>query len=214
MTETIKAWHFVGNTLRDGRPIPRNGVWLRHGGQIRICESGLHASRRPWDALRYAPGSVLCYVECRGDVQQQPDKLVCRERRIIMRADVTETLRYFARMQALSVVHLWASELPDGVLDYLMTGDESLRIAARGAARAEAWAEARAASVEAASAAAWAASVEVASVLAWAALSAAASAKAWAAASATESAAAWGASWVAAGQEFDALVYEQFGVEA
>lgn len=198
MTETIKAWHFVGDLLRDGRPVPKDGVWLLHEGAVEICASGLHASLRPWDALRHAPGSVLCYVECRGDVQQQPDKLVCRERRIIMRADVTETLRYFARMQALSVVHLWASEVPDVVLDYLMTGDESLRRAARDAARGASVEAAR----DAASAAAWAASVEVASVLAWAA------------ARTTARATAWGASWDPAGHEFDGLVCEQFGVEA
>ena len=162
MTETIKAWHFVGNTLRDGRPVPKDGVWLRHGGQIRICASGLHASLRPWDALRHAPGSVLCYVECRGDVQQQPDKLVCRERRIIMRADVTETLRYFARMQALSVVHLWASEPPDVVLDYLRTGDESLRIAAQDASWVTSRNPARAAASAAARAAAGAAAGDAA----------------------------------------------------
>ena len=80
MTDNIKVWHFVENTLRDG--------------QIKICASGLHASLRPWDALQYAPGSALCYVECRGDVQQQSDKLVCREHRIIMRADVTQACKH------------------------------------------------------------------------------------------------------------------------
>jgi hypothetical protein len=39
-------------------------------------------------------------------------------------------LRYFARIQALSVVHLWTECPPDVVLDFLMTGDESLRAAA------------------------------------------------------------------------------------
>lgn len=73
MIDTIKAWHFVGDTLRDGRPIPRNGSWLRHDGRIAICESGLHASRRPWHALQYAPGAVLCYVECRGDIHDHND---------------------------------------------------------------------------------------------------------------------------------------------
>jgi len=42
-------------------------------------------------------------------------------------------LRYFARMQALSVIHLW--EPPQVVCDYLMTGDEGIRAAARAAAR-------------------------------------------------------------------------------
>ena len=48
---------------------------------------------------------------------------------------MTETLRYFARMQALSVIHLY-DDPPDVVLDYLMTGDESIRHAAWDAARA------------------------------------------------------------------------------
>lgn len=193
MTETIKAWHFVGGRLRDGRPVPKDGVWLRHDGQIRICESGLHASRRPWNALRYAPGATLCYVECRGDIHEHDGKLVCRERRIIMRADVTETLRYFARMQALSVIHLWPSAPPDVVLDYLMTGDESLRHASWAAARA-----ATAASRDAASAAATAASWAIA----------------WDAATTASWAVAWDASLDASAADFDALIFEQFGVEA
>ena len=235
MTETIKAWHFVGNTLRDGRPVPKDGVWLRHDGQIRICARGLHASRRPWHALQYALGATLCYVECRGDVQEETDKLVCRERRIIMRADVTETLLYFARMQALSVIHLWTSEPPDVVLGYLMTGDESLRNAAWDAASAAASSAARDAGSSAASSAAWdAASAatsaswdaasSTATTIAIAAASAATSAAArdaasaaswaiaWDAATTASWAAAWDAAWDAASADFDALIREQFGV--
>lgn len=48
------AYHFVSDTLRDGRPIPADGEWLEHAGPIRICETGLHASRHVADALRYA----------------------------------------------------------------------------------------------------------------------------------------------------------------
>ena len=222
MTDTIKAWHFVGNTLRDGRPVPKDGAWLRHDGPVKICASGLHASRRPWDALQYAHGSALCYVECRGDVKQQSDKLACRERRIIMRADVTETLRYFARMQALSVINLWPSAPPDVVLDYLMTGDESLRHASLDAAwaagSAAAWTAARAASWDAAWTAARAAAWDAAWAAAWDAARTAAGAAAWAAARdaarTAAGAAARAAAGAAAGQEFDALVCEQFGVEA
>ena len=146
---TTYAWHFVGDTLRDGRPIPRDGEWLEHTGPIVICESGLHASRRPAHALEYAPGPVLCRVECDDVIDEQGDKLVCRRRRIIERADITETLRYYARMQALSVIHLY-DDPPDVVLDYLMTGDESIRVAARAAAWAAASAAARGAAWDAA----------------------------------------------------------------
>lgn len=130
----IDAWHFVGATLRDGRPIPKDGKWLIHTGPVEICATGLHASRRPWHALQYAPGATLCRVECDEIVTEQADKLVCRRRRIIERADVTDALRYYARMQALSVIHLYPDP-PDVVLDYLMTGDESIRDAAWDAAR-------------------------------------------------------------------------------
>ena len=132
----IRAWHFVGEALRDGSPIPADGVWLKHDGKLKMCESGLHASRKPWDALQYAPGDTLCLVECDGEIIEDKDKLVCSRRRIVARMDATEMLRYCARMQALSVIHLW--DAPDVVCDYLMTGDESLRTAARDASSAAA----------------------------------------------------------------------------
>ena len=153
----IAAWHFVGDALRDGRPIPADGEWLVHTGPVEICATGLHASRRPAHALQYAPGPVLCRVECDDIVTEQDDKFVCRRRRIIQRADITETLRYYARMQALSVIHLYADP-PDVVLDYLMTGDESIRVAAGDAAWDAAWdaaGAARAAAWDAARDAAW-----------------------------------------------------------
>ena len=132
--DSILAWHFVGATLRDGKPVPRDGEWLIHEGPIEMCRSGLHASLHPFDALQYAPGATLCRVECcdRG-IQHRPDKLVCRERRILSRIDATDLLRMFAREQALSVLHLWKNP-PVAVVEYLKTGDMTLREAAREAA--------------------------------------------------------------------------------
>ncbi len=179
----MKAWHFVGKTLRDGSHIPADGVTLVHKGPLVCCESGFHASLHPFDALKYAPGETLCLVDSTGQTIQQDDKLVSRERTIIARIDATDMLRYFARQQALSVVHLWKA--PQIVLDYL-AGDDSKRAAAREAAREAAWAAARAA--------AWAAAREAAWEAAWAA--------AWAAARA--------AARAAQKKEFDTLVREQF----
>ena len=139
----IRAYHFVGDTLRDGRPIPADGEWLVHGGEVVMCESGLHASRDPFDALQYAPGPVLCLVECEGIVSEDKDKLVCRRRKIIARFDATDTLRAFARWCALSVIHKW--DAPQVVRDYLTTGDESLRDVARAAAWGATWDAERAA---------------------------------------------------------------------
>jgi hypothetical protein len=199
----MKAWHFVGAKLRDGRPVPKDGVKLVHPGPPKICQSGLHASLRPWDALQYAPGSTLCLVECGGTVRHQADKLVCTERTILVRMDATLLLREFARMQALSLVHLW--EPPAVVLDYLM-GDD----AARDAARDAAWD----AAMDAAGEAAWDAAREAAREAAWeAALEAAwaaARAAAWEAARAAARAAAWEAAWAAAGDAFDHMVHDAF----
>jgi len=99
MTDETKilAWHFTGDTLRDGRPVPQPGEVLTHHGDIEMCASGLHASRRPLDALRYAPGENVHRVELWGDVEEAKDKLVGRHRRILWSADATEALRGFAR---------------------------------------------------------------------------------------------------------------------
>lgn len=175
----IRGWHFVGTTLRDGRPVPADGVWLEHDGPLVMCASGLHAGLTPFDALQYAPEPTLCLVDCDSGFLRDSDKIVCRRRRIVVRMDTTEMLWHFARMQALSVVHLW--EAPDVMLDYLMTGKESIRHAARAARAAGA-----AGAAEAAGAAARAA------------------------AGAAGAAGAARAARAAAGNEFNALVYECF----
>jgi len=206
MTDTIRAYHWVGKKLRDGRPVPRDGAWLTHSGPVDMCHSGLHASRHPFDALQYAPGHVLCLVECEGVVSEAPDKLVCRRRRILRRRDMTGYLRWFARSQALSVVHLW--DAPDVVLDWLMSGDETLRdaacaavrAAARAAAANSAWAAAWDAAWDAVRAAAWDAAWDAA----WAAVWAAVRAAAWDAARD----AAWAAARAATRAEFASLVTE------
>ena len=157
----IRAYHFVGPTLRDGSPVPANGVWLEHAGPVVMCDSGLHASRDPFDALQYAPGGTLCLVDVDGDVTEQDDKLVGRRRRIVARIDADALLRAFARLCAIAVLHPW--DAPDVVIQYLQTGDEKLRAAAWAAARAAAWTAAQ----DAAQAAAWTAAQDAARVAAW-----------------------------------------------
>ena len=135
MSKVHKGWHFVGETLRDGSPVPKDGVWLKHKGPLAMCKTGFHWSKQPFDALQYAPGPILCQIEARGETLHDDDKYVSRERRIICRMDATELLRYFARMQALSVIHLYPNGTDDVVFDYLMTGDAAARSAAESAQR-------------------------------------------------------------------------------
>lgn len=138
----MRAWHFVDRTLRDGTPVPRDGVTLKHRNAVVPCQSGLHASEHPFDALQFATGNTLCLVECGGVIVPHGnpvDKIACSERTIIVRMNADPLLRHFARQQALSVAHLW--DAPQEVLDYLM-GDDT--------ARAAAWAAAWAAAMDAA----------------------------------------------------------------
>lgn len=52
-TDTILAWHWTADALRDGRPIPPVGETLRHSGTLVLCDNGLHASERMLDALQF-----------------------------------------------------------------------------------------------------------------------------------------------------------------
>ena len=186
-TKAIRAYHFTGDTLRDGSPIPAKKVWLKHEGAIELCESGLHASIHPFDALKYAPGNTLHLVEVRGDIQQHdPDKIVARERRIIKSINAEKLLRDFARWNAKQVIHLWA-DAPKVVLDYLKTEDESLRDAA--------WSEALARAEE--GYVAWAAALAASNADAITEAKGAAKFAAWAAATAKATDAKWNAEWTA-----------------
>jgi hypothetical protein len=223
---SVLAWHFVGDCLRDGRPIPADGVTLHHTGSVVPCESGLHASVDAFDALQYAPGSTLCLVRCSGTIighGYPQDKIACSKRTILARMDFTEPLRYYARMQALGVADKWPA--PDVVLDYLMTGDESIRDAAWAAAWAAAWDAARYAARYAARDTAWYAAWYAAWAAAWAARYAAWDAARYAARDAARDAA-WAAArdaagydagyaardaaWAAARTDFNQLVRECF----
>lgn len=177
----IYGWHFLyeGHKLRDGTTAPKNGKWLEVKDPV-ICMKGLHGSLTPYDALRYAPGPILCLCEFSDPVDKHKDKFVSTRRRIIARMDATEMLRYYARMQALSIVHLW--DAPGVVLDYLMTGDESIQSAAYSAAKL---------------------AVGFAAVLA-------AGFAAWSAVESAAGFAAGSAVWSASRQDFNTLVYECF----
>jgi len=173
MSKEVLAWHFVGDALRDGRPVPADGVTLKHKGKLELCASGLHASERIIDALGFAPGPILCRVQMGGTIKKDSDKLVASQRTILWRIDSTDVLQKFARQCALDVAHLW--DMPPVVRQYLETGDESIRAAAWDAAWDAAGAAARAAARAAATDAAWDAAWAAAGAAAWDAARAAAS---------------------------------------
>ena len=200
-------YHFTGDKLRDGKAIPAIGEWLVFEGDPVPCKCGLHASAEPFDALQFAPGSILHKVELAGKIEKHGnpvDKFAAQRRRIISSLDATEILRLFSRRVALDVIHLW--DAPPVVMEYLETGDESIMAAAEAAARAAAEAAARAAAWAAARDAAWAAAIAAAWADASAAASAAARAAAWAAA--------WAAAIAAASAAASADVWADVGSDA
>jgi hypothetical protein len=185
------GYHFTGDKLRDGRPIPPVNEWLEHDGPVEPCKSGLHASEHAFDALMYAPGNQLHRVELEGDLVSHGnpvDKWVGRRRRILASIDAESSLREFARWCASQVIHLW--DAPQVVRDCLETGNESLRDAARDAA----WCASRDASGDAACDAAWYAARDAACDAACDAAVSAACDAAWCAARAAACDAAWCAS--------------------
>lgn len=218
MTKPIYAWHFTdGNKLRDGSKLPPVGETLKFDGKPILCTQGLHASLHPYDALKYAPGETLHLVRCGGEILYQGDKLVCTERTITTSFEASEMLRYFARMEALSVVHLMPN-VPDVVSDWLFTGNPASRSAARSAATYAATYAADSAATYAAYSAAYSAADSAACSAAYsAARSAAYSADSYEAYSAATYAAlsaatyaAHSAVYSASRQAFADLVYECF----
>ena len=191
----MKCYHFTSNKLRNGDPIPPIGEWLEYTGKIVPCESGLHASEHPLDALQYAPGNLLHVVELEGDLVSHGnpiDKWVGRRRKIIATINAESLLREFARWCASQVLHLW--DAPQIVKEYLASGDESLRGAAWGAA----WG----AAMDAARGAARDAAMDAAMDAAWGAARDAA----WGAARGAARGAAWDAAWGAQRTKFSEMV--------
>ncbi len=143
------AWHFLA--ARNGVPVYRDGApaiageWQTYDGPIVLCQRGLHASPRAIDALKYAPSSWASLCEIGGRVVHDTDKIVCSRRKTMWIADATDVLWLSARLSALDVLHLW--DAPQIVRDFLETGDDTLRAAARAAtwdtagpaARSAAW---------------------------------------------------------------------------
>jgi len=185
-TEPILAWHFLpddGMTRDfDGqreRVKVKPGTTLTWDGELKMCESGLHASTDITDALSYAPGAMLCRVECSGDIIEGDDKICCTKRKCLWMIDATRTLHEFACWCAeeafareresgrepdpRSVAAIQAKrDWLDGMItdDELTDARDAAWAAAGNAAWAAAWSAAEAAARSAAWSAAWAAQRE------------------------------------------------------
>jgi hypothetical protein len=176
MSETILAWHFLEATgcTRDeaGYPPPVQvevGQTLTESRPLVLCHVGLHASVKALDALRYAPGPVVCRVRMGGACvtnPAHPDKLCYSQRTVLAMADATDLLHEFACWCAEAALtreresgrepdaRAWAAIAAKRAWLRQEIDDDQLA-AAWAAARAAARAAASAADSYAASAAAW-----------------------------------------------------------
>lgn len=95
----MKAWHWCRNDMRTrytNEPIVV-GEKLTVEGPVELCERGLHASEDILDALKYAPGTIICRVELSGRIVKGRDKLVASERRVEWCVDATDILVQWTR---------------------------------------------------------------------------------------------------------------------
>jgi len=72
------------------------GETLIYPGKPKLCKAGFHASKRVMDALKYAPGPVLCIVELGGKIIHGDDKAAAQERTVSWMQDISPTLHEFA----------------------------------------------------------------------------------------------------------------------
>jgi len=190
------GWHFLSSDrCLDGG----NGCQVRVGetytveGHPVLCEHGLHASRRAIDALKYAPGPIVCRVRLGGLVVEDDDKAAATERTVFGMADVTQALHEFA---------VWCAEgalRRDGVTDERCWRALKTKLAwLDGAATDQELASARDAAEDIAWDVAWDAAGDVAWDAAGDAAEDAARAAAWAAAGNPAENPGWVATWDAA----------------
>jgi hypothetical protein len=213
MGRSVLAWHFVESDRKlryDSREltVEAGHIYSVLDGPLVMCQRGVHASRKPLDALDYAPGPVVCRVRCWGDIQEQGDKLVCRNREVLWLTDAGRLLHDFA---------VWCvrnTHLKNGKTVWDLLDDPRSRKAVE---TKELWLTGKATDSELA--AAWDAAWDASGAAAWAASRAAAWDAAWAAARdaawGAAGAAAWGAAgaaaWAAAGDAAWAAQNKQLG---
>ena len=133
----------------------RVGEWKKHDGDLKLCNSGFHASRHPYDVLNYLQGNRLFIVEAKGDVLDDKDKFVAKEMRL--KTEIKDLKRLsveFAVWNARKCLKNFEKKHPDdkrprqaieAAEKYLLAKTSAARSAARSAAESAAWSAASAA---------------------------------------------------------------------
>ena len=107
---TYTGWHWLpadGMTVSYGgaeRQKVRSGRTMRVKGTIVACHRGLHASKRPIDALRFIKGTLIQRVTLSGTIAKQGDKAAASHRTCVWMADATQVLKRFVLEWAEQIV--------------------------------------------------------------------------------------------------------------
>ena len=97
-SNSVLAWHFLhesGRLQYDDNRKPKKGRRLRTKSRraIMVCQNGMHASKVIGNALKYAPGAILCRVKIEGEIAHDCDKLAGRYRTILEMIDFAPYLK-------------------------------------------------------------------------------------------------------------------------
>src|SRR5690606_24249805 len=104
-------YHFVAANKRlrfDMKSVEVSvGQTLHFDGEPVLCEQGFHSSKRPLDALRYAPSDAewLCGVRLGGTIIHDEDKSVATERTVVWMLNVRKLLVEFALWNTEQAFH-------------------------------------------------------------------------------------------------------------
>ena len=99
------GWHFLSADRKItayNSTTPHGGVLVVPGQTLALtgrpipCVWGLHASKRPLDALQYAPGPIVQYVRLSGSIVERADKACATERTCLWVMDASLALHICA----------------------------------------------------------------------------------------------------------------------
>lgn len=214
------GWHFLADDGKvahtgqqhSGTLVVAGQTLALDGGKIEPCMFGLHASKKPLEALQYATGSIIARVRLSGEIVEHDDKAAARSRTALWVMDASRALHicsvYYAELALDRVAAGGAIVDPRSraALEVKLRwvngqASDSDLAAAGAAARAAAWAAAGAAGD-----AAW----DAAGDAAWDAARAAAGDAAGAAAGAAAGDAAWDAERKLQNEMLEAALWAQY----
>ena len=123
MAAYMDGWHFTDDSLRDGRSLPKQGVWLSLPKELKpsVCVFGFHMCKEPLNALSCAPGWNVAKVRITGRIDKRITTIdqACglRRKALTPYVDATFAVEKFARDCAITVAE--DIHAPEFILDIL-----------------------------------------------------------------------------------------------